>query len=837
MSLSTGARITRRSWVEKSITQDVIDRVHHFATTDASPDSDPFLFEWSPNVAVTNDPLDPTLSPVEGADIDDTKQKQIQATQNQQPKETDEEISNQQVVEEEEIVEETAKYIEEESKEEYLEEERFEEETEEEVEEEILEEEEEEKEETKIQKIKKVTFVESIDDESLKFEERPLLEDYDLPEPEQIQLTEREERNIKRNDYRETVQQVESALDEEIIFEKDDSPEPPLFERIEPGFEHTSLFQAKKDTNNVHVRNKSWTSTAGKAVQHIAFLEAYRTVFGHAFLDKVNLVRATTRILLNQMTAKKGIKEFGDRAIAAIVKEFGQLDQKGVFDPVYKSDLTNEQVDQALRSITLIKEKRCGKVIGRTVADGRAQRKYVAPEDVHSPTVSIEGLLLTLAVDAKEGRHVATADVEGAYLHADMDEVVHMVFEGEMVDYMVQADPKKYGPYVHQNKFGKKKLYVRLLKALYGCIQSALLWWKLLTDTLEKDGFKVNPYDTCTANKTMSDGTQCTICWYVDDLKISHVREEVVDDVINKIEERFGKMTVTKGDRHTYLGMDIYFPGNADVQVLMKDYLGEAVEEFPEDCSAYASSPAATHLFRVNPNGVLLDEVRRKLLHRIVAKLLYVSKRARPDLLPAISFLTSRVTKADEDDWKKLKRVLQYVNSTIDLPLTLSIDKLCILKTWVDAAFAVHDDMKSHTGSMITLGKGAFHASSKRQKLNTKSSTEAELVGAGDSLPQSIWTANFLEAQGYKVEESRFFQDNQSAMKMEKNGRQSAGQRSRHIHIRYFFIKDRIDKGEINLVYCSTDKMVADYFTKPLQGKVFKMFRDVALGIRHPSSV
>ncbi len=80
----------------------------------------------------------------------------------------------------------------------------------------------------------------------MKFEERPLLEDYDLPEPEQIQLTEREERNIKRNDYRETVQQVESALDEEIIFEKDDSPEPPLFERIEPGFEHISLFKPKR---------------------------------------------------------------------------------------------------------------------------------------------------------------------------------------------------------------------------------------------------------------------------------------------------------------------------------------------------------------------------------------------------------------------------------------------------------------------------------------------------------------------------------------------------------------------------------------------------------------
>ena len=139
---------------------------------------------------------------------------------------------------------------------------------------------------------------------------------------------------------------------------------------------------------------------------------------------------------------------------------------------------------RALRSITLIKEKRSGVIKGRTVADGRPQRKYKAPEDVHSPTVSTEGLMTTLAIDAKERRYVVTADVEGAYLHADMDELVLMMFEGDMVDYMVQTNPTKYAKYVHTNKRGKKVLYVQLIKALYGCIQSAMLWWKLLTSTL-----------------------------------------------------------------------------------------------------------------------------------------------------------------------------------------------------------------------------------------------------------------------------------------------------------------------------------------------------------------
>ena len=190
------------------------------------------------------------------------------------------------------------------------------------------------------------------------------------------------------------------------------------------------------------------------------------------------------------MTAKKGVKEFGDRAIQAIIKEYDQLDKKNAFKPRLAKSLTPEERARALRSITLIKEKRSGVIKGRTVADGRPQRKYKAPEDVHSPTVSTEGLMTTLAIDAKEDRYVVTADVEGAYLHADIDKLVIMVFEGDMVDYMVQANPEKYAPYVHTTKNGKKLLYVELIKALYGCIQSAMLWWKLLTSTLEEQGFK-----------------------------------------------------------------------------------------------------------------------------------------------------------------------------------------------------------------------------------------------------------------------------------------------------------------------------------------------------------
>lgn len=169
------------------------------------------------------------------------------------------------------------------------------------------------------------------------------------------------------------------------------------------------------------------------------------------------------------------------------------------------------------------------------------------------------------------------------------------------------------------------------------------------------------------------------------------------------------------------------------------------------------------------------------------------------------------------------------------MPLTLEVDDTHIMKWWVDASFAVHPDMKSHTGGTLTMGQGAIYSTSTKHKINTTSSTTSEIVGVHDVLPQILWTRYFMEAQGYGVKESVLYQDNQSAILLEKNGRASSGRRTRHINIRYFFIHDRIDAGELSVAYCPTGDMVADFFTKPLQGTLFKKFRDLIMNI-NPSS-
>ena len=196
---------------------------------------------------------------------------------------------------------------------------------------------------------------------------------------------------------------------------------------------------------------------------------------------------------------------YGDAAIKAIVKEFSQLDELDVFEPMRSKQLTKEQMAKALRSITVIKAKRCGRIKGRNVADGRPQRNYIPKEDSSSPTVGTESLFLSLVIDAFEGRHIVTADIAGAFLHAEMDDFVLVKLDGPMVSYLVRANPNKYKDFVEYER-NRRVIYLRLKRALYGCVKRSLLWWKLLTKTLtEKMGFTLNPYDTCVANKTVED--------------------------------------------------------------------------------------------------------------------------------------------------------------------------------------------------------------------------------------------------------------------------------------------------------------------------------------------
>ena len=190
-----------------------------------------------------------------------------------------------------------------------------------------------------------------------------------------------------------------------------------------------------------------------------------------------------------------------------------------------------------------------------------------------------------------------------------------------------------------------------------------------------------------------------------------------------------------------------------------------------------------------------LDQKRKDTLHSVNTKCLYITNRGSPAINPTVVLLCTIVAKRNEDDWKKLERLLVFLKNTIDDKICIGVFNIESLYTWIDAKYAVHPDMKIHIGGAILFGQGMLHCRPGKQKLNTNRSTEAEIVGVSDYLPYHINLVMFLEHQGYTILNNIVFQENQSSINMETNGRNPCKGNSRHIALRYFFTKDRIRKG------------------------------------------
>jgi hypothetical protein len=215
--------------------------------------------------------------------------------------------------------------------------------------------------------------------------------------------------------------------------------------------------------------------------------------------------------------------------------------------------------------------------------------------------------------------------------------------------------------------------------------------------------FIINPYDPCVANKT-SEGKQMTICFHEDDCKLSHRKKTVMDRMIGYLRQEYesifedgsGAMTVSRGKIHKYLGMTLDYSVSGQVKITMLDYVNEILAAFDKaepkgGCRKTSAAPDS--LLKVNEDCEKLAQAKAVEFHNLVAKILYATKRARPDTCTAIAFLTMRVREPDKDDWTKLVHLMIYIRGTRTMPLILSANGSGILKWWVDASFDVHPNM------------------------------------------------------------------------------------------------------------------------------------------------
>ena len=201
--------------------------------------------------------------------------------------------------------------------------------------------------------------------------------------------------------------------------------------------------------------------------------------------------------MFTKISAKEGIKQFDEKAIAAMVKELKQLNNgamkgKPVVVLIDPSTLTEFEKRAALDVVNIIKKKRNGDNKGITCANDAKQRRYVKAEEItYSPTVSLVSILTTLSIDAYEGRDVATVDVPRAYLHAYMPQtegkIVLLKLKGDFVDIMCSVDEEVTPHVVYEGK--TKVLYMKVLREIYCCLESTMLWYNLYV-TLERYGFR-----------------------------------------------------------------------------------------------------------------------------------------------------------------------------------------------------------------------------------------------------------------------------------------------------------------------------------------------------------
>ena len=361
-------------------------------------------------------------------------------------------------------------------------------------------------------------------------------------------------------------------------------------------------------------------------------------------------------------------------------------------------------------------------------------------------------------------------------------------------------------------------------------LKSAILFYLKLWKDLKARGFCRNDYNPCVANATIN-GKPMTVVWHVNDLKISHADPNEVTKMISYLKKACGDVTAKRGKHITYLGMDMDFARQDEVSIGMDDFtLNMLIEykKYMKKIGPPAATPAGNRLFDVRPEASrkLLGEEDARMFHRWVVQLLYLSNRVRRDIKTPVAFLTTCVKSPDHDNAAKLWSVMRYLLGQPCLCLTLRADlPQLFLHWWVDAAFATHADFKGHTIAMLSPGQGSANDVSRKQKINTNSSTESELVKVHIVIQRMMWVDLFMKDQGYTPHATTLHQDNTSVIQLKKHRRSAAGQRTRHLNIRYFYIKDQLDQGWLSLKHCPTNSMIADFFTKPKQGAAFQKFR------------
>ena len=436
-------------------------------------------------------------------------------------------------------------------------------------------------------------------------------------------------------------------------------------------------------------------------------------------------VRGSQRYNLRSSTVDKNVfsvmtyHEASDIYGQEAVKEAGFTELKNCIDKqVWECLLPQTKINRPIPSKLFLTPKMTPtgqfKLLkGRIVGGGHRQdHSEFSDSEVSSPTVSLTSVMIGAAVAAHKSQHIMTLDHKAAYLNAAMKgpEVI-MLLTPDVSSLLIELDPT-HTKYLRSDK----RIAVRLKKALYGCIQSAVLWYNELSSTIEGMGFVKNPYDLCSFRRAITSG-ECSILVYVDDLLISSSNKDTLQEVAAVLRNKYGGITTTEGYTHDYLGIRWDFSVPLQVSLSMEGYINDLLKKFQPFKAS--NTPASSDLFENKPQSPPLGKLKRELFHSAVMTLHYLAKRVRPDILAAVSFCATRVLAPNEHDLCKLQRILGYLSNSVSQQLLLKIGEEISVRSYVDSSFGTYDDGKSVTGTVIFIGQAPVYFKSSKQKIVT----------------------------------------------------------------------------------------------------------------------
>lgn len=446
------------------------------------------------------------------------------------------------------------------------------------------------------------------------------------------------------------------------------------------------------------------------------------------------------------------------------------------------------------------------KTKARLVAGGHRQNKDEFL-DIVTSTVQHVSVMIIVAIAVFEKRKLWTLDVVAAYLNTDMEttqgDQMYITIQKELADIFV----KLYPEYKHLRRTKTGGLYMQVNKALYGCIQSAHLWQNQLKAILNDLGLDANPYDECLMTSGTGPGS-VMIAYHSDDLIMSCSNEKIGDAFVKEFGLRI-KIKSHKGNEINYLGLHISItPDSALINQI------PYIKSITNDIDGIEETLPSDKMFLIYEGDEPLTHDKYVEYRKRTAQLLFIGRMSRATLSRTISNLCSNAIAPTERHWRALIHTLKYLKYTVNLKLELKCTSMD-LEVWVDASFASNKDGKSHTGCIIKLGGAMIWWKSSKQKIVTKSSTEAEIVGLSDTLSMVVWLDRLLESLGYRGNIPTVYQDNLGSIHITSTGLTN-NERTRHINVRDLWTNELKEHKRFTLKYCPTERMLSDGLTKTL---------------------